>query len=74
MRSFRKEYGLPPHAYANQLKLIAAKRKLQAGLPPAEVAADVGFYDQSHLTRVFKRAFDLTPGRFASLHRTRRAG
>jgi AraC-like DNA-binding protein len=70
MRSFKKEYGLPPHAYANQLKLIAAKQKLMAGQPPADVAADVGFYDQSHLTRLFKRAFDLTPGRFAALRDT----
>jgi len=67
MRSFRKEYGLPPHAYANQLKLIDAKRMLQSGLPAADVAAEVGFYDQSHLTRLFKRAFALTPGRFAAL-------
>ncbi|MBA2673334.1 AraC family transcriptional regulator [Ramlibacter sp.] len=68
MRAFRKEFGLPPHTYANQLKLIAAKQKLQAGVAPAEVAVEVGFYDQSHLTRLFKRAFDLTPGRFAALH------
>ncbi len=68
MRAFRKEFGLPPHTYANQLKLIAAKHKLQAGVAPAEVAVEVGFYDQSHLTRLFKRAFDLTPGRFAALH------
>ncbi|MES2940787.1 MAG: AraC family transcriptional regulator [Pseudomonadota bacterium] len=71
MRAFRKEFGLPPHAYANQLKLIVAKQKLQAGLAPADVAVDVGFYDQSHLTRLFKRAFDLTPGRFAALHQQR---
>lgn len=67
MRSFRKEFGLPPHGYANQLRLIEAKRLLRQGLPAADVAVEVGFYDQSHLSRMFKRAFDLTPGSFASL-------
>lgn len=67
MRAFARRYGLPPHAYANQLRLIEAKRLLRTGITPASVAADVGFYDQSHLTRLFKRAFDLTPGQFAAL-------
>ena len=67
MRSFRNQFGLPPHSYANQLRLIEAKRLLRAGAAAAQVAADVGFYDQSHLTRLFKRAYDLTPAVFASL-------
>ena len=33
----------------------------------AEVAAAVGFADQSHLTRHFKRLTGVTPGRFASV-------
>ena len=33
--------------------------------PPAEVAAAIGFADQSHLTKRFKGAFDITPGQFA---------
>jgi AraC-like DNA-binding protein len=69
MRSFSQEFGMPPHAYVNQLRLIEAKRLLREGVPAAEVAASVGFYDQSHLTRYFKRAFDLTPGAFATLNR-----
>ncbi len=67
MRSFRQEFGMPPHAYANQLRLIEAKRLLRDGVPAAEVAICVGFYDQSHLSRYFKRAFGLAPGAFASL-------
>lgn len=69
MRAFRQEFGMPPHAYANQLRLIEAKRLLREGVSAAEAAAAVGFYDQSHLSRYFKRAFDLTPGSFASLVR-----
>jgi len=67
MRAFRRAYGLPPHAYVNQLRLIEAKRMLRAGCSPAEVAIAVGFYDQSHLNRGFRRAFSLTPAAFAAL-------
>jgi AraC-like DNA-binding protein len=73
MRSFRQEFGLPPHAYANQLRLIAAKQHLSQGLQPADVAVAVGFYDQSHLTRMFKRAYGITPAAYAYL-RTKHNG
>jgi AraC-like DNA-binding protein len=67
MRSFAREFGLPPHAYANQLRLLEAKRLIAAGQAPADAAAAVGFYDQSHLTRLFRRAYGLTPGAYAKL-------
>jgi len=68
MRSFAREYGLPPHAYANQLRLLEAKRLIATGHGPAYAATAVGFYDQSHLTRLFRRAYGLTPGAYAKLH------
>jgi AraC-like DNA-binding protein len=68
-RAFARAYGLPPHAYRLQLRLAAAKRLLAAGQPAAEVAAALGFADQSHLTKRFKGAFGITPGRFAAASR-----
>lgn len=35
------------------------------GRPAAEVAAEAGFYDQSHFTRHFKCVVGTTPGRYA---------
>jgi AraC-like DNA-binding protein len=67
IRAFTRAYGLPPHAYANQLRLIAAKQMLAAGQSPAAAAASAGFYDQSHLNRAFKRAYGVTPGAWAAL-------
>lgn len=64
IRSFKKQMGLPPHAYQRQVRLLQAKRSLRTGRPLAAIAVDHGFYDQSHLTRCFKRAFGVTPGQY----------
>jgi AraC-like DNA-binding protein len=64
-RQFHRRFGLPPHAYQLRLRLGVAKRLLAAGEPAAEVAAAVGFVDQSHLNRRFKGAFGITPVQFA---------
>lgn len=66
IRAFRKELGLPPHAYLNQLRLNEARRLIAAGKAVIEVASDVGFYDQSHLIRHFKRTYGITPGQYAA--------
>ena len=68
-RAFARAFGLPPHAYQLQLRLAEAKRQLAAGQPPAEVAAAIGFADQSHLTKRFKGAFGITPGQFVAAAR-----
>jgi AraC-like DNA-binding protein len=62
LRSFREAYGLPPHAYLTQLRIRTARRLLENGLPPAAVAAAVGFFDQAHLTRHFQRTVGVPPG------------
>lgn len=65
VRTFTRRFGLPPHAYLVARRVEAARGLLLAGLPPADVAATVGFHDQSHLTRQFRRHVGTTPGRFA---------
>ncbi len=63
-RAFREEVGLPPHAYVTHRRIALAQNLLARGMPQAEVAARVGFYDQSLLHRHFKRILGLTPGAF----------
>ena len=69
-RTFRAQVGLPPHAFQLDLRIGRARARLAAGDPPAAVAAACGFYDQAHLTRVFKRAVGVTPGRYARTSKT----
>jgi AraC-like DNA-binding protein len=66
VRCFRETTGLPPHAYLTQLRLDHAKRLLGDGKSPAEAALAVGFYDQSHLIRHFKRTYGITPGQYTA--------
>ncbi|GAA0908779.1 AraC family transcriptional regulator [Pseudonocardia zijingensis] len=65
VRSFTGTYGLPPHRYLTGRRVEAARRRLLAGEPPAQVAAAVGFHDQAHLHRHFTRLVGITPGRYA---------
>ncbi|MGE8058868.1 AraC family transcriptional regulator [Pseudomonas sp. NPDC089547] len=60
-RAFKAAFGLAPHAYLIQLRLARARRLLARGQTPAEVAMTLGFADQSHLGRWFRRAYQLTP-------------
>jgi AraC-like DNA-binding protein len=64
-RRFREQVGLPPHAYQLDLRIRTARALLEAGEPPAAVAAACGFADQAHLTRTFRRLVGVTPGRYA---------
>lgn len=64
-RAFARSFGLPPRAYLNQHRLRRAADLLDLGHPIAEVAGRVGFADQSHLTRHFRRARGITPGEYA---------
>jgi AraC-like DNA-binding protein len=60
-RQFQRLYGLPLHAYHLHVRLAESKRQLRAGTPIASVAADLGFADQSHFHRRFRRCFGVTP-------------
>jgi AraC-like DNA-binding protein len=64
VRRFREQNGLTPHAFQLDLRIRHARRLLDAGVAPAAVAAACGFADQPHLTRVFKQAVGVTPGRY----------
>jgi AraC-like DNA-binding protein len=63
-RAFKAAFGMAPHAYLVQLRLSRARALLAQGNTPADVAAALGFADQSHLGRWFIRAYRLTPARY----------
>jgi AraC-like DNA-binding protein len=71
VRCFSREYGMPPHRYLTGRRLDHARRLLLAGQPAAAVAHEVGFFDQSHLTRHFKRLLGVTPTAYGDRRQAR---
>lgn len=65
LRSFARVTGLTPHAYLMQRRIHRARQLIGRGMRLAEVAADSGFSDQSHMTRLFVRSFGMAPGTYA---------
>ena len=71
IRTFHREFGLPPHAYHLRRRLAAASELLASGLSVSTVAYECGFADQSHLSRKFKEVYGLTPAAWATAVATR---
>lgn len=61
IRSFTRSVGMPPYTYLTQIRVEQAKERLAAGKTPADTALAVGFADQSHLNRQFKKLTGTTP-------------
>ncbi|MEJ3746788.1 AraC family transcriptional regulator [Actinomycetes bacterium KLBMP 9797] len=64
VRAFRDAVGMPPYAWLAQHRVQRARALLRAGHRPAEVAGLVGFADQAHLTRWFRRVLGVTPAAY----------
>ena len=61
---FKGAVGMSPIAYRNQRRVTEARRRLLTGQPIADIANQLGFADQSHLTRQFQRLVGVSPGRY----------
>ncbi len=62
---FKQSTGITPHQYVIHCRIERAKELLmQRKLTIADVAKVVGFVDQSHFHRHFKRLVGITPKAF----------
>jgi transcriptional regulator GlxA family with amidase domain len=66
LRQFKSAVGMTPHAWLMRLRLETAMTLMhqRTDISMTEVAHAVGFFDQSHFTRAFRRAYGTTPARF----------
>jgi AraC-like DNA-binding protein len=64
IRAFQRTTGTSPHLYQLQLRIRDARKALQSPASLADIALDLGFHDQPHFSRTFKRITGLTPQQF----------
>jgi AraC family transcriptional regulator len=65
-RVFTRSVGMTPYRYVVHLRLQAAARHMREGrMGLAEIAADTGFADQSHLSRWVRRVYGVAPSELA---------
>jgi AraC family transcriptional regulator len=65
VRKFRIKTGCSPHQWILEQRLSRAEELLKrTDLSITEIAYQIGFADQSHLTRLFRRSRGVTPHQF----------
>lgn len=64
LRTFVKEKGMTPHEYLDNVRVQNARIMLEQGISSMETAVAVGYYDQSHFSKVFKKYTGLTPRQY----------
>ncbi|MEO0561818.1 MAG: AraC family transcriptional regulator [Chloroflexota bacterium] len=63
-RTFKRQLGVPPHKYLENVRIHHAERLLRQGIPISDVAYATGFSSQPHLTRTFREMMGITPGQY----------
>lgn len=63
-KDFRVFFGTSPHRYLTLRRLERVKALVFKGLPLSNAALEAGFFDQSHMSRHFKKAFGVSPSRW----------
>jgi AraC-like DNA-binding protein len=63
-REFRAAFGTTPRSYRTMRQLDKVRSLLVRGVSPTDAALEAGFSDQSHMSRMFKRAYGFTPMRW----------
>jgi AraC-like DNA-binding protein len=70
-RDFRALYGTSPYRYITQRRLTQVRNRLVAGQSLTDAALESGFFDQSHMTRLYTQTFGISPGRWLKMLRSR---
>ncbi len=61
LRMFKKEFGLTPHNFIINQRINKAHDLIKNGMKISQASLEVGFNDQSHFTRNFKKIYGYTP-------------
>lgn len=64
---FKLRFGTSPYRFLLMRRLDRVRSRLRSSCDLADLAQEVGFADQAHMTRAFKSAFGTTPSTFMRL-------
>ncbi len=61
---FMRDIGLPPKQWMTLERMVVARRKLEGGKSPQEVASDLGYLSVVTFNRQFRRFYMVSPEKF----------
>jgi methylphosphotriester-DNA--protein-cysteine methyltransferase len=61
---FMRDIGLPPKHWMTLERMVVARRKLEGGRTPQEVAKDLGFLSLLTFRRQFHKCYEMYPEKF----------
>jgi AraC-like DNA-binding protein len=64
LRAFKRAMGVTPHTYLRHVRIERGRQMLRAGISSTEIAYALGFCDQSHFMRTFRRMTFTTPRQY----------
>lgn len=69
IRAYKRMFALTPVQHQMAHRVDAACELLANGANASDAAAELGFSDQAHLTREFKKRIGCTPGSYAAMRK-----
>lgn len=64
LRKFKSSIGMTPHRFCIQNRIRKSQSLLNAEKTIGEISAEMGFYDQSHFNKVFRRIVGISPSEY----------
>ncbi|MBD5532794.1 MAG: helix-turn-helix transcriptional regulator [Lachnospiraceae bacterium] len=64
LRKFKSSIGMSPHHFCIQNRIRKSQSLLNAEKTIGEISAEMGFYDQSHFNKAFRRIVGISPSEY----------
>lgn len=64
IRKFKSSIGMTPHQFCIQNRIRKSQRMLDEDKTISGIAAEMGFYDQSHFDKTFRRIVGISPSEY----------
>lgn len=64
IRKFKSSIGMTPHQFCIQNRIRKSQRMLDKDKTISGIATEMGFYDQSHFDKAFRRIVGISPSEY----------